>query len=113
MLGWGLRRLERYSEAKQAFLEALKYGGDTNSDTYNELSLCYVQEHDFDEAKKCLMKAFELEPESTKVISNLGYLALAQGNKQEARNYFTTVLEFDPKDKIAAAELMKLEQEAE
>ena len=70
-------------------------------------------EKNFDEAKKCLMKAFELEPESTKVISNLGYLALAQGNKQEARNYFTTVLEFEPKDKIAAAELMKLEQEGE
>ena len=113
MLGWGLRRLERYADAKQAFLEALKYGGDTNSDTYNELSLCYVQEHDFAEAQKCLMKALTLEPESTKIISNLGYLALAQGNKQEARNYFTTVLEFDPKDKIAASELMKLEQEAD
>ena len=111
MLGWGLRRLERYSEAKQAFLEALKCGGDSNSDTYNELSLCYVQEKDFDEAKKCLMKAFALEPESTKIISNLGYLALAMGNKQEARNYFTAVLEFDPKDQIAAAELAKLETE--
>ena len=113
MLGWGLRRLERYSEAKQAFLEALKYGGEDNADTYNELSLCYVQEKDFDEAKKCLMKAFSLEPESTKIISNLGYLSLAMGNKQEARNYFTTVLEFDPKDRIAAAELMKLEQDPE
>ena len=113
MLGWGLRRIERFSEAKQAFLEALKCGGDSNSDTYNELSLCYVQEKDFDEAKKCLMKAFSLEPESTKIISNLGYLALAMGNKQEARNYFATVLEFDPKDKIAASELMKLEQDAE
>ena len=113
MLGWGLRRLERYEEAKQAFLEALKCGGDTNADTYNELSLCYVQEHDFDEAKKCLMKAFSLDPESTKIISNLGYLALAQGNKQEARNYFTAVLEYDPKDKIAAAELMKLESSEE
>ena len=110
MLGWGLRRLERYTDAKQAFLEALKYGGDTNSDTYNELSLCYVQEKDFDEAKKCLMKALSLEPESTKIISTLGYLALAMGNKQEARNYFTAVLEFDPKDRIAAAELMKLER---
>ena len=109
MLGWGLRRLERYSEAKQAFLEALKYGGDENSDTYNELSLCYVQEHDFGEAQKCLMKAFAMEPESTKIISNLGYLALAQGNKEEARKYFTAVLEYDPKDKIAASELMKLE----
>lgn len=109
MLGWGLRRLERFSEAKQAFLEALKCGGDTNSDTYNELSLCYVQEKDFAEAKKCLTKALSIEPESTKIISNLGYLALAMGNKQEARNYFTAVLEYDPKDKIAAAELMKLE----
>ncbi len=113
MLGWGLRRLERYTDAKQAFLEALKYGGDTNSDTYNELSLCYVQEKDFDEAKKCLMKALSLEPESTKIMSNLGYLALAMGNKQEARNYFTAVLEYDPKDKIAASELMKLEQSGE
>ena len=111
MLGWGLRRLERFAEAKQAFLEALKCGGDDNSDTYNELSLCYVQEKDFDEAQKCLMKAFSLEPESTKIISNLGYLALAQGKKEEARKYFTTVLEYDPKDRIAAAELAKLEVE--
>ena len=111
MLGWGLRRLERFPEAKQAFLEALKCGGDTNADTYNELSLCYVEEKDFAEAKKCLMKALSMEPESTKIISNLGYLALAMGNKQEARNYFTAVLEYDSKDKIAAAELLKLEQE--
>lgn len=111
MLGWGLRRLERFSDAKQAFLEALKCGGDTNSDTYNELALCYSEEKDFAEANKCLMKALELEPESTKIISNLGFLALAQGNKQQARDYFTTVLEFDPKDRIAAAELLKLEQE--
>ena len=57
-----------------------------------------------------LLKAFELEPESPKIISNLGYLALAQGDKTAARNYFTTVLEYDPKDKIAANELMKLEK---
>ena len=111
MLGWGLRRLERFADAKQAFLEALKYGGDSNADTYNELSLCYIQEKNFPEAKKCLMKALSMEPESTKIISNLGYLALAMGNRQEARNYFTAVLEYDPKDKIAASELMKLEDD--
>ncbi len=111
MLGWGLRRLERYSDAKMAFLEALKCGGDSNSDTYNELSLCYVQEKDFDAAKDVLFKAMAIEPESTKIISNLGYLALAQGNKEEARKYFSTVLEYDSNDRIAAAELLKLEQE--
>lgn len=111
MLGWGLRRLERYSDAKMAFLEALKCGGDSNSDTYNELSLCYVQEKDFNAAKDALMKAMAIEPESTKIISNLGYLALAQGNKEEARKFFTTVLEYDSNDRIAASELAKLEQE--
>ena len=111
MLGWGLRRLERYSDAKMAFQEALKCGGDCNSDTYNELSLCYVQEKAFGEAKDALLKAMAIEPESTKIISNLGYLALAQGNKEEARKFFTTVLEYDANDRIAAAELMKLEQE--
>lgn len=111
MLGWALRRLERFSDAKVAFLESLKNGGEENADTYNELSLCYVQEKNFDEAKKCLMKALSIEPESTKVISNLGYLSLAMGNKDEARKYFTAVLEFEPNDKIAAAELLKLESE--
>lgn len=111
MLGWALRKSGRFSDAKQAFLKSLEYGGDSNSDVYNELSLCYIQEKDFDEAKTNLLKAYELSPESTKVISNLGYLALAQGDKENARKYFTTVLEFDPKDKIAASELFKLEKE--
>ena len=112
MLGWGLRKLERYDDAKQAFLGALKYGGDTNPDTYNELSLCYVQLKDFKEAQNSLMKALSLDPENTKVISNLGYLSLAQGDIQTARNYFQTVLEIDPKDVIAAAELLKLEKDS-
>lgn len=112
LLGWGLRRLERFSDAKQAFLECLKVGGDKNPDTYNELSLCHIQEKNFDEAQKCLLKALGMEPENTKVISNLGYLALAQGDVQGARNYFQTVLEFNPKDTIAAAELLKLEKDS-
>jgi tetratricopeptide (TPR) repeat protein len=109
MLGWGLRRIEKYEEAKMAFSEALKNGGNENSDTYNELSLCYVKENDFINAKKCLDNALAIEPDSTKIISNLGYLALAQNDIAAARNYFTTVLEFDPDDRIASAELLKLE----
>ena len=110
LLGWGLRKLERFEDAKQAFLEALKYGGDTNPDTYNELSLCLVAEKNFDEAKSALKKAMALDPDSTKIISNLGYIALAQGDEEEARKYFSIVLEIDPKDAIADAELDKLER---
>jgi len=111
MAGWGLRRLGRYEDAKQAFLTALKNGGESNSDIYNELSICYVEEKNFDEAQKCLMKAMEIEPDSTKIISNLGYIALAQGKKEDARKYFSIVLEIDPKDQIAASELLKLERD--
>ena len=109
LLGWGLRKMERFDDAKQAFLEALKYGGDTNPDTYNELSLCLVAEKKFDEAKQALQKAMAIDPDSTKIVSNLGYIALAQGDEEEARKYFSIVLEIDPKDAIAAAELDKLE----
>ncbi len=110
MLGWGLRKLKRYQDAKNAFLEALKYGGDKNADTYNELSLCLIQEKDFAAAEKNLKTALSIEPENTKVMSNLGYLALAKGDSNEARNYFSAALEFDPNDKIAAAELFNLEK---
>ena len=110
LLGWGLRKLERFDDAKQAFLEALKYGGDKNADTYNELSLCLVAERKFDEAKSALQKAMAIDPDSTKILSNLGYIALAQDDKEEARKYFSIVLEIDPKDAIAAAELLKLER---
>ena len=111
MLGWALRKMGRFEDAKQAFLEAIKFGAEKNADTLNELALCSIQLREFSLTKKYLLDAFALEPESTKIISNLGYLALAEGNKQEARNYFATVLEYDSNDKIAAAELLKLEKD--
>ena len=67
------------------------------------------KQRDRAEAKKTLLKAFAISPEDTKIISNLGYLAEKQGNKEEAQKYFTAVLEFDPNDIIAASELAKLE----
>ncbi len=109
LCGWGLRRLGRYQDALTAFNQALTCGGDTNSDTYNELAICYMEEGDLEKAKESLLKAFNLSPEDTKIISNLGYLCLRQGDKVQAQKYFTTVLEFDPNDKIAATELAKLE----
>lgn len=109
MLGWGLRRIGRYEDGIAAFTKAIECGGDTNSDTFNEMAICYLETNNFAEAKKSLLKALAIEPESTKIISNLGYVALREGNVAEAQKYFTTVLEFDPDDKIAQTELAKLE----
>ena len=108
MLGWGLRRIQRWEEARDAFLQSIECGS-TEPDTLNELAICYMELGEFDESRRCLVEALSLEPENTKYMSNLGYLSLKQGNSQEARRYFLTVLEFDPQDKIAAKILEELE----
>lgn len=108
LLGWGLRRLGRYEDAKQAFDETVKLGGD-NCDTFNELAICQMELGDLKGSKKTLLKAFQLEPENTKIMSNLGFVSLKEGDIESARGYFTAVLEFDPEDKIALSTLSQLE----
>ena len=109
MLGWGMRKLGRFDEAKIAFEKALSLEGGETSDTYNELSICLLEKGDLKGAKKLLEKALAKDSENTKIISNLGYLALKEGNPSLAAGYFQTVLEIDPDDKIAAIELSKLD----
>lgn len=112
LLGWGLRRLEQFAEAKMAFEKARECeGGDESADTCNELAICQMETGDLDGAQESLIDALNLDPDNTKVISNLGFLALKRGEDEEARKYFLTVLEIDPKDPVAAAELKKMEQE--
>ncbi len=109
MLGWALRRLERWEDAKAALEQAIQCDG-ANTDTYNELAICLTELGDFDGAKSYLTKAMQLESENTKIMSNLGYIALKEGNIEEARLFFLAVLEFDPNDKIAQEMLKSLEE---
>lgn len=108
LLGWGLRRLQRWDDARNAFLQSIECGS-TEPDTFNELAICCMELGEFSESKKYLVEALSMEPENTKYMSNLGYLSLKEGNPQEARKYFLTVLEFDPNDKIAIKMLEELE----
>lgn len=109
MLGWGLRQQKRYEDAKKAFEKTLTLEGGKRADTYNELAICFMEEQNLPKAKEALQTALSIEPENTKIISNLGYLALKEGNPSDAAAYFQTVLEYDPNDKLAAAELLKMD----
>ena len=110
LLGWGLRRLARFSDAKAAFLKAQECeGGDENADTLNELAICQMETGEIDRAKQTLQEALQLDGDNTKIIANLACLCLKTGDIEEAKRYFRVVLELDPKDKIAQDQLARLE----
>jgi Flp pilus assembly protein TadD len=100
LLGWGLRRLARWGEAREAFALAIQYGG-TNADTYNEAAICAMELGQFAEAEKLLYQALDAEKTNSKIMSNLGFLALKQGKNEEALSWFLTVLEYNPGDALA------------
>ncbi|MGL4987292.1 MAG: tetratricopeptide repeat protein [Treponemataceae bacterium] len=106
LLGWGLRRLQRWSDAKQAFEQAIDCSDGKNADTYNELAICLMELGELYEAENILFKALQLDPENTKIMSNLGFLNIRMENHSEAKKYFVATLEFDPND-IIAKEAMK------
>ena len=109
LLGWGLRRLGRFADAKAAFLKARECeGGDENADTLNELAICQMETGDIEEAYETLKEALSLDGDNTKVISNLGFLSLKLGKRDEAKKYFEVVLEIDPEDKIALEQIKSL-----
>jgi tetratricopeptide (TPR) repeat protein len=100
LLGWALRRLERWADARSSLEKALELGGD-NPDTRNELAICLMELGDYPGARRQLENALRRDVENIKIISNLGVLALKTGNKQEAAGFFRTVLELEPEDPLA------------
>jgi tetratricopeptide (TPR) repeat protein len=100
LLGWARRRLGQWKPALEAFQTALDKGGD-QVDTYNEMAICAMELGELNQARRLLEKALRLEGENTKIISNLGVLALRAGKPDEAIGFFETVLEYDPDDPVA------------
>jgi len=109
LLGWGCRRLGRWEEGRTAFLEALRLGGD-GVDTLNELAICEMELELLSESRSHLERALRAEPENVKIISNLGVLARRRGRPEEAAGFFRTVLELEPEDRLAKAQLDELGQ---
>jgi len=100
ILGWALRLLGRWQDAQSALKKSIELGGD-NSDTRNELAICLMETGDAPAAKRELEAALYNDPENTKLISNLGVLALRTGDKEKAAAFFRTALEIDKDDPVA------------
>ncbi len=109
LVGWGHRRLHQYARAKDAFERVLKLHA-SHPDTLNELAICLMELGEYDRSYENLEDALRLEPDNTKIISNLGILALKRGNNHEARSFFKTVLAYDSEDPLAKQYLSILEK---
>jgi len=110
--GWGLRRSGAFAEARRAFETVLAQGREADAaglaDTHNELAICNLELRCYDDAERNLRSALQLDPENTKIISNMGILAMKQGRLDDARRYFATIRELDPNDPLAPRYLHQL-----
>jgi tetratricopeptide (TPR) repeat protein len=100
VLGWALRRLGRWKDARVSFEKALELGGD-NGDTRNELAICLMELGDYPAARRQLESALRADPENVKIVSNLGVLAMKSGNDDEAAGFFRAALELESGDPVA------------
>ena len=108
VLGWGYRKAGHYAEAKEAFLKAQKYGCDT-VDLLNELAVCCMETGDLALAEKCLKDALFKDSENSRILINFGLLCLKKNDKEQAKGFFRTALEFDPDNKYAKKYLEEIE----
>ena len=110
--GWALRRTGAFAEARQAFEAVLTHGSEADAaglaDTHNELAICHLELRRYGAAERNLRSALQLDPENTKIISNMGILAMKRGRLDEARRYFTAIRELDPNDPLAPKYLHQL-----
>jgi Flp pilus assembly protein TadD len=100
MLGWALRLLGRWADGAAAFRKAIELGG-AGSDMRNELAICLMETGDISGALRELEIAIAQDPDNVKIISNLGVLALKEGDKKKAAAFFRTALDRDGDDLVA------------
>ncbi len=103
--GWALRKLDRFDEAREAFLTCLQLG-EKDGDIYNELSLCEFSMGNRALAKEYLEIAVDLDGNNLTYLSNLAYMQLEDGEYEEARRLLEKARAIDSEDPLIQ-ELMK------
>ena len=83
---WALRKAQRYEEAKECLLKCIALG-ESNTDIYNELSICELEGGNRELAKNYLNTAADLDETNLTALSNLAYLHLEDKEFDDARYY--------------------------
>lgn len=97
--GWALRRKLKFEEAKESFLECIKLG-ESNSEIYNELSICALEEGHKELSIFYLDSALDLEPENLKILTNLAFLKIEEEDYDKARYLLEKARALDEQDPL-------------
>lgn len=97
--GWALRVKKDFEGAKAALMECMKRG-ETNSEIYNELSICELELGNKELSKTYLEAAADLDGEDLNIMSNLAFLYLTDGQFDEAREALEKARYLSGDDKI-------------
>ncbi len=95
--GWALRKLKKYSEAEKSLLKCMELG-EADSDIYNELSICALENGNRELAKSYLDTAVDMEEDNLTLISNLAYLHLIDNELDEAKMWIEKARKLAPED---------------
>jgi tetratricopeptide (TPR) repeat protein len=99
ILGWALRLSENWQEARES-LEGARDRGCREGSLYNELAICTRALGDYDASAANLEDAVRLDPENTRIMSNMAIVQLELGREDEAVRWLETALTIDPTDTI-------------
>ena len=94
LLGLAFYRLDRCSEAIAYYIKANEIAPE--SETFNNLALCYKNLKQFDKATETYEAALRLKPEDHMVLNNLGDNYYNQHNFPKALEYFQRSVEVNP-----------------
>ena len=83
VFGRGYGRLD---DALKLFEEIIAENPDFTS-AWENMGICYAIKRDFDNAERCLLHAFELNPENENIRINLYYMYKDKGDEAEAAKY--------------------------
>ena len=102
--GWALRKKGMYKEAQEELLKCLE-SGEANSDTYNELSICALENGERELAKAYLDTAVDMDSDNLTLTSNLAYLHLMDDELDDAKLWIEKARKLSPEDATLKAML--------
>lgn len=109
--GWALRSKGEYNKAKEDFLKCISLG-ESNSDIYNELGLCELNEKNYEMASLYFESAIDLNEENLEALTNLSLLLLDSKRFDDAREIIEKARFLSPHDSVVKTLIKQYEEKS-